>query len=442
VPSAVSSARAARTGDTGPERPRGGLTRRSGDRTFRRIPPDAERRDETGQERGDAHGTDDPHYLLVGGGLQNCLIALLLLDARPDVRLTLLERNDRLGGNHTWSFYETDIPADCAHTLAPAVHQRWSRYDVRFPGRKRTVDTGYQTILSNELHDLIADRIGQAPHGRLVLGADVIEVGPKHAALDDGTILSASTVIDARGQRLASTAAASVDRAGYQKFVGLELELAEPGPYDHPIVMDACVPQIDGYRFFYVLPFSPTRVLVEETRFSDTSELDHDSMHAAVLAYADEHDLVIADVLRTESGVLPMPYAMRRSWPTGRPLVAGYAGGFLHPATGYSVPVATRLARLVVDSYPNGPTAHEWDAFLGRHRRQYRYAAFLNRLLFTAYPPANRAQIFEWFYRLPTPVIERFYRMELTRADVARIFAGRPPSGFSPKFLRERTATA
>jgi lycopene beta-cyclase len=224
--------------------------------------------------------------------------------------------------------------------------------------------------------------------------------------------------------------------------VGLELQLAEPGPWAHPIVMDACVPQIDGYRFFYVLPFSPTRVLVEETRFSDAPELDHDSMRAAVLAYAQENDLVITDVVRTESGVLPMPYTMRRSWPTGRPLVAGYAGGFLHPATGYSVPVATRLARMVVDSYPNGPTTGEWDTFVGRHRRQYRYAAFLNRLLFTAYPPPDRAHIFEWFYRLPSPLIERFYRMELTPADMARIFAGRPPRGFSPKFLRARTAKA
>jgi lycopene beta-cyclase len=137
-----------------------------------------------------------------------------------------------------------------------------------------------------------------------------------------------------------------------------------------------------------------------------------------------------------------MPYATRRSWPTGRPLVAGYAGGFLHPATGYSVPVATRLARLVVDSYPDGPTPEAWDAFVGRQRRQYRYAAFLNRLLFTAYPPTERAHIFEWFYRLPSPLIERFYRMELTPADMARIFAGRPPRGFSPKFLRARTAKA
>jgi lycopene beta-cyclase len=260
--------------------------------------------------------------------------------------------------------------------------------------------------------------------------------------LADGSVLSASTVIDARGRPEPSTVDTPFERAGYQKFVGLELQLAEPGPFAHPVVMDACVPQVDGYRFLYVLPFSPTRVLVEDTRFSDTPELDHESMRAAALAYADDHGLVIADVLRTEAGVLPMPYATRRSWPSGRPLVAGYAGGFLHPATGYSVPVALRLARLVVDSYPNGPTSEDWDAFVGRHRRQYRYAAFLNRLLFTAYPPSNRAHIFEWFYRLPSPLIERFYRMELTPADMARIVAGPPPRGFSPRFLRARTVKA
>ena len=373
--------------------------------------------------------------------MQNCLIALLLLDAHPDARVTLVERDDRLAGNHTWSFHETDIPPACERAIAPVVHRRWDRYEVRFPDRTRVVDTGYSTILSHELRAVVTERFEQAPHARLLLGANVVDVGPGHAELDDGTILSAGTVIDARG-RPAPPGDAAAERAGYQKFVGLELELSEPRPDDHPIVMDACVPQHDGYRFFYVLPFSPTRVLVEETRFSDTPDLDHDAMRDAVRAYADDRGFVVADVVRTESGVLPMPYTMRRSWSTTRPIVAGYAGGFLHPATGYSVPVATRVARLVADSYPDGPTDDEWQRFLRGHRLRYRHAAFLNRLLFTAYPPAKRVNIFEWFYRLPTPLIERFYRLESTPADMVRIMVGRPPSGFSPGFLRRRMGEA
>ena len=48
-------------------------------------------------------------YILVGGGLQNALIALLLAERRPGTTLALLEREERLGGNHTWSFHDTDV---------------------------------------------------------------------------------------------------------------------------------------------------------------------------------------------------------------------------------------------------------------------------------------------------------------------------------------------
>ena len=41
--------------------------------------------------------TGSCEYLLVGGGLQNSLIALALLEQRPETRLTLIEREPELG---------------------------------------------------------------------------------------------------------------------------------------------------------------------------------------------------------------------------------------------------------------------------------------------------------------------------------------------------------
>ena len=55
---------------------------------------------------------------------------------------------------------------------------------------------------------------------------------------------------------------------GFQKFLGLELEFEAAARARAPLLMDATVPQLGGFRFFYVLPLSPTRLLVEDTRFS------------------------------------------------------------------------------------------------------------------------------------------------------------------------------
>ena len=88
-------------------------------------------------------------------------------------------------------------------------------------------------------------------------------------------------MIDARGPASSATAP-----AGFQKFVGLELELEADGPWTAPVVMDATVPQLDGFRFVYVLPFTRRHVLVEDTVYADEPDLDLPAIERRVLAYA------------------------------------------------------------------------------------------------------------------------------------------------------------
>jgi cation diffusion facilitator CzcD-associated flavoprotein CzcO len=52
----------------------------------------------------------DP-LVVVGGGLAGSLAALALTKRRPDVPLLLVEGGERFGGNHIWSFFDTDIGA-------------------------------------------------------------------------------------------------------------------------------------------------------------------------------------------------------------------------------------------------------------------------------------------------------------------------------------------
>ena len=72
---------------------------------------------------------------------------------------------------------------------------------------------------------------------------------------------------------------------GYQKFVGLEVELEEAHGLERPILMDGRVPQTDGLRFVYILPLGPRRLLVEDTYFSDHPQLDEVSIADEVQAY-------------------------------------------------------------------------------------------------------------------------------------------------------------
>jgi lycopene beta-cyclase len=140
---------------------------------------------------------------------------------------------------------------------------------------------------------------------------------------------------------------------------------------------------------------------------------------------------VVEEVLRQERGVLPMPWStLEQPAPERSPLSAGYRGGFFHPATGYSLPIALRLACHVAQQFPN-VFGEPMRALHREHRSQARYAQRLNALLFHAFPPAAMWNVFARFYRLPDALIERFYALQLTALDRARILIGRPPKGFS-----------
>ena len=377
-------------------------------------------------------------YVLVGGGLQNALLTLALRERRPGASIALVERGARLAGNHTWSFHEGDVEAASLPWLDPLVAHRWPACDVRFPNLTRTLAHGYASIPSVRVDAVVRERL-EAPPSRVVTGAEVVEVREREVRLADGRGIEGELVVDARGPDALPAAAG---RAGFQKFLGLELELARPAGLTRPVIMDATVAQTDGFHFVYVLPLAADRLLVEDTYFSDSPALDHDALRARVLQYAGAHGFEVARVLREETGILPMPWGGPLPRPSASPLAAGYRGGWFHPATGYSLPVAARLAERVASVPPGAALGRALQDLARRHRGQVRYARLLNWLLFCAYPPAERWHVLERFYRLPEPTIERFYALRMTTADRARLLLGRPPRGFSVRLAWARFQAA
>ncbi len=367
-------------------------------------------------------------YLLVGGGLQNALIALAVLQRDAGARVGLVERGAALGGNHLWCFHGLDLSEAGRTLVAPLVVQRWGGYTVRFPGFERQLATPYAAVSSERLADHVARVFAAHPRTRLLLGRQVEHVHAKSVILDGAEELRGRVVIDARGPEAFDREREPV--IGYQKFVGLELELEEPSTLSEPLVMDATVHQEDGFRFVYTLPLSPTRVLVEDTYFADGPALDVPTLRTRALRYARALGLQISRIHREESGVLPLPSVARRSR-AGSPFRAGYAGGWFHPTTGYSFPIAARLALHVARTTPDTLFDAGFRALESEHARQQRFACLLNRLLFQAVAPDARRNVLERFYRLPEASIARFYALSTTAFDRARIVCGRPPRGLS-----------
>lgn len=362
--------------------------------------------------------------VLVGGGLANGLIALRLRALRPDLRVILLERDKRIGGEHTWCHFETDVSPAIGGWLRPLVVHRWSGYEVRFPAHRRDLNTAYLAITSQRLHEAVSTALGDD----VWLGATVSDVSPHQVTLSDGRRITAATVIDGRGPRRSRSLV-----LGWQKFLGQGVRLSKPHGLTRPIVMDATVPQLDGYRFLYVLPLDSTRLLIEDTRYSDGDALDHADVRAAIAAYADQQGWTIAKVEREEHGVLPIALAgdIDAYWREARAQVAevGLRAALFQPTTGYSLPDAARLAEQIA-ALPHITSAHVRTCAEAHSKaawRRRRFFRLLNRMLFRACAPDQRYKVLERFYRLGAPLIQRFYAARLTPFDQARVLMGKPP---------------
>ena len=153
-------------------------------------------------------------FVIVGGGLAGSLIALAKAETGAGRSVTLVEQEARLGGNHTWSFHRSDVDPTGWGLVAPLVAHRWPRYQVRFPGRTRTIEGDYATISSERFARIVQARL-VAAGVRVMLGRRVrgLDAGAVH--LDDGAEIRGALVIDARGP----ARGASSGRAGFQKFL-------------------------------------------------------------------------------------------------------------------------------------------------------------------------------------------------------------------------------
>ena len=378
-------------------------------------------------------------YVIVGGGLQGCLLAHALAWHRPEAAVLILERADQLCGNHTWSFHETDVAEQARGWFNPLVAHRWPGYRVRFPALARRVRIPYATITSDRLREatlaLAGEKTGSARASRLEIrtGESCEILSPTAVRLGEAAEVSCSAVIDCRGR---AASAGLPGRAGYQTFIGHEYETAGRWPASEPTVMDVRADQAAGFEFLYELPLGPDRVLLEYTRFHDEPACDESRATALIVARLAEAGVGKPRLVRTEQGCLQMPYAADARH-EGPALAGGYAGGLYHAATGYSMPLAIRFAELVARARPDRVAAEVASA-AAEDRLRRGFSRFLNRLLFCLVRPENRWKIFQRFYRvLPEERISRFYAHRFTFTDAARIVIGRPPTGLAPiRFAR------
>ncbi|MEP3421540.1 MAG: lycopene beta-cyclase CrtY [Erythrobacter sp.] len=370
---------------------------------------------------------------IVGGGLAGGLIALALHRARPEFRIALIEAGKTIGGNHRWSWFDSDL-SEAGRALLHGFRQTgWdSGYDVEFPTHRRTLKTAYRSMASHEFHEgLLRD----LPKDAVMLGRKAAGLDARGVDLESGARIDARAVIDCRSFQPSEHL-----YGGWQVFLGRHMRLAQPHGLERPTIMDATVDQVaphgngGAYRFVYVLPLGAHDVFVEDTYYADDPQLDRSALSSRIDAYAREHGWDDTAIVGHEAGVLPVLTggdfaAYQREIGIPGVTIAGARGGFTHPLTSYTMCVAVENALAIAEEadLSGQQLAAMFEARARKHWRKTGYYRLLARLLFFAAKPERRVKVFQRFYTLREGLIERFYAARSKPLDKMRVLSGKPP---------------
>lgn len=378
--------------------------------------------------------------VIVGGGLAGGLIALALHRHAPDTRFVVIEAGEMLGGNHRWSWFTSDVDQAGAELLSGFDINAWDDgYEIAFPDYAKTLPTGYRSLSSEEFHARLS---AELPAETLRLGTRVETIDADGVTLEGGERIDARRVIDCRTFTPSTKLA-----GGWQVFLGQHIRCDKPHGLTRPVIMDATVDQVapygngGAYRFVYVLPLSKDEVFVEDTYYADEPRMDRDQLWGRTLAYAKANGWD-GEVIGHETGILPVI--------TGGNFVgalddiripgvamAGSRGGFSHPLTSYTLPFALgnalAIARLLWErpSLSGAELARFCDDRAKNHWRSTGFYRLLGRMLFEAATPEHRVDVFQHFYGLSDPLVERFYAGKTSWPDRLRILSGKPPVAVS-----------
>lgn len=361
---------------------------------------------------------------MAGGGAAGLTLADRLLDGPlAGGRVAVVDLQPKTENDRTFAHWtDRPLPYD------GLVCRSWRQLRLFGPAGELCVDLGifrYQVIRADALYAAIHDRLRQRPGAALIQGAvqDVVD-GPEAASVCiDGASHQARWVFDSRFVLARDAPVTRRYRRITQRFAGVEIE-TDRDAFDpeRPIFMDFRAPQAPGdLRFFYVLPYTARRALVELVSLRDLDE------RVVIEGYL-RHTLGVTSwrELGRESGVSPLcdrPFRRRLG---ARVLATGIRGGLLKPSTGYAFTRILADAEAVARSLSRRGHPFDVSAVTARYRL---YDAVLLHLL--ARHPADMPGLFlRLFEANPAPRLLRFLDDASSWREDLAIMASLPPAPF------------
>lgn len=249
--------------------------------------------------------------------------------------------------------------------LADCVDTTWKRAKVQFTEGEEAVclDRQYGRVDRRRLKKRLLDgcvRSGVLFHAAKARGVSHTDGWRSCLQCDDGSELFGCAVLDGTGHSRALVEFEGEFDPGYQGAYGVMIEVEKGHPFeldtmffmdwrddhleDDPdmLARNASLP-----TFLYTMPFSETRIFVEETSLVARPAVPFPELKRRLAKRLDKLGVVVKEVIEEEYCLIPMGGVLPRM--PQRVLGLGGTGGMVHPATGFMIARTLGAAPLLVD---------------------------------------------------------------------------------------------
>ena len=273
----------------------------------------------------------DFDYIILGGGCSGLSLAyeMQINDKLKTKSLAIIETRDNYQRDKTWSFWRVH-----QHNFEDCVFKNWDHFTINTKNgieHKECKLFPYQAIDSGKFYNKVLNKLKQNKN---------IFFFKEKSGIDFNKSIIFNSIPEIENN----------EKNLWQHFSGYEIE-TEKDFFDESIMnlMDFDCDQRNSVHFFYTLPFTKKRALVETTWLSsmtDEKEADYD---AQLKNYISKHlNIKNFKIIFKEQGKIPL---FKTSNINNKNIInIGTAGGMTRLSTGYTFLNIQQQSRYIVNN--------------------------------------------------------------------------------------------
>jgi len=256
-------------------------------------------------------------YIIIGGGCAGLSLAyeLEINDKLKEKTLAIIETREEYKRDKTWSFWKV-----YNHNFDDCVIKSWNNFTINSKDSSHELTNKkfpYQSIDSEKFYKKINSKLSLNPN--VSFFKNINEINSKNSLIFN------------------SVFEGELDKSKlWQHFQGIEIETPK-NIFDDEIInlMDFNCDQRNDVHFFYTLPFSKNKALIETTWLSDLEDqnlMDYDLQLENYI----KNNLGIKNykINFIEKGAIPLFYPLFNN--NNKTINIGSAGGMTRLSTGYT----------------------------------------------------------------------------------------------------------